>query len=112
VHELSLCGAIADIVTRRADGRPVEAVHLRIGQLRQVVPDTLEFCWSMVIADTALDGARLEVERIPAVVRCGQCGAEAPTDAPALACGACGGLDVDVVSGDEFVVTALDLTAV
>ena len=52
MHELALCGSIADIVDRRAAGRPVETVRLRIGELRQVVPDTLDYCWTMV-TDTA-----------------------------------------------------------
>ena len=54
----------------------VEVIHVQIGQLRQVVPDTLVFCWSLVTADTALDGSVLEVERIPALLKCRQCGAE------------------------------------
>lgn len=41
MHELAICGSIADIVKRRAADRQVAAVHLRIGQLRQIVPDTL-----------------------------------------------------------------------
>jgi hypothetical protein len=48
VHELSLCSAIADTVRDNTDGRRVERVNLRIGYLRQVVPETLEFCWGFI----------------------------------------------------------------
>lgn len=110
MHELSLCGAIADIVSRRAGDRGVETVHVRIGQLRQVVPSTLAFCWTMVTADSPLDGSALDVERVAATVHCRSCGEQRPVgDMIALACTACGALDVDVVAGDEFLVTALDL---
>jgi hypothetical protein len=37
MHELALCGAIAEIARRRAGERHVEVIHLRIGELRQVV---------------------------------------------------------------------------
>lgn len=110
MHELALCGAIADIVTRRAEGREVTAVHVRIGQLRQVVPDTLTYCWSMVAADTTLDGSVLEVEQIPVRLSCASCGAEEDLgDSLVLVCQLCASLDVTVVSGEELLVTALDL---
>lgn len=110
MHELSLCGAIADIVLRRAEERPVDVVHLRIGQLRQVVPDTLEFCWSMITSDTELDGSKLAIEHIPAVLHCRACQVEQCLgDIPTFACASCGGLDVSVVAGEEFLVTELEL---
>jgi hydrogenase nickel incorporation protein HypA/HybF len=77
VHELSICGAIADIVSRRAGDRHVRVINVRVGQLRQVVPDTLAYCWELVSADTFLDGSRLAIERVPARLHCRGCGSEA-----------------------------------
>jgi len=48
MHELSLCEAIAGVVKNHADGRHVDVVRVRIGALRQVVPESLSFCWSPV----------------------------------------------------------------
>jgi hydrogenase nickel incorporation protein HypA/HybF len=110
VHELSLCGAIAEIVARRAGDRRVRVVHLQIGQLRQVVPDALTFCWSMLTEDTDLDGSTLDVDRVAAVLSCRTCGARHDVpEPPAFACAGCGGLDVAVEAGEEFAVTALEL---
>lgn len=110
MHELSLCGAIADIATRRAGDRAVQVIHLQIGQLRQVVPDTLAFCWEMVTAETALSGSVLDVDRVDARLRCQACEAQFGLTEPlTFACSACGGVDVEVVAGEEFTVTALDL---
>ena len=110
MHELSLCGAIADIVARRAGERQVDVIHVRIGQLRQVVPDTLEFCWSMVSSGTELDGSALAISRIPAVLVYRSCGTEGGLgDDICFACSACGGVDVEVRAGEEFLVTELEL---
>lgn len=110
MHELSLCGAIADIATRRAGPRRIEAVHVRIGELRQVVPDTLSFCWELVVAQTDLDGSLLRVERVEARLGCRACGSQfGLADPPVFACASCGGLDVEVVAGEEFDVDAIDL---
>ncbi len=113
MHELSICGSIANIVTRHAAQRPVEAIHVRIGQLRQVVPDTLEYCWSLAAADTELGGSVLEVEIVPARVACRDCGQTTDIgDFPVVVCSACDSVNVSVVSGEEFLITALDLAKV
>lgn len=110
MHELSMCGSIADTVKRHAGDRPVAAIYLRIGRLRQVVPETLVYCWDLVSADTELEGATLEVEDVPASILCKSCGAACELDdLPLFLCSACGGVDLDVVSGEEFMITAIDL---
>lgn len=110
MHELSICGSIADIVNRHAGERRVETVHVRIGQLRQIVPDTLVYCWSIVSAETPLAGSNLEVERVPARIECRACGAVSEiVEFPLALCGSCGGAEVTVVSGEEFLITSLAL---
>lgn len=109
MHELSICRSIADVVARHADGRGVRTVHVRIGRLRQIVPDTLVYCWSLVCEQTALDGSRLAVESVPAEIRCRPCDVRRVLDEPLLLCAACGGTDVEVVAGEEFLVTTLEL---
>jgi hydrogenase nickel incorporation protein HypA/HybF len=110
VHELSICGSIADIVTRHAAGRPVKVINVRVGQLRQIVPDTLVYCWELVSAQTPLAGSRISVESVPARLRCRTCGDVTDVGAvPVFACGACGGIDTEVVSGEEFLITSLEL---
>jgi hydrogenase nickel incorporation protein HypA/HybF len=110
MHELSICASIADIATRHAAGRTVVAINLRIGQLRQIVPGTLVYCWELVSADTPLSGSRISVEYVPARVSCRGCQQVTEVGAvPLLACGGCGGSDVEVVSGEEFLITSLEL---
>jgi len=110
VHELSICGSIADIVARHAAGRPVKVINVRVGQLRQVVPDTLVYCWELVSAETPLAGSRIAVEEVPARIKCRACEHVTEVGAvPVFACGACGGFDAEVVSGEEFLITSLEL---
>ncbi len=109
VHELSVCGSLVDIVTRHAAGRTVRAVHLQVGQLRQIVPDTLVFCWGLVNADTPLASAQLHVETIPGAIRCRPCDRTQTLAEFVLVCESCGGSDVEVVAGEEFLITTLDL---
>ncbi len=112
MHELSLCEAIAHKVRQRAGGRPVSVVVIRVGHLRQVVPDAMEFSWMMLTDGTGLDGCRLEIEQVPATVDCGECGAESTLSAPILSCGSCGSTNVKLMTGEELMVVSLEIAEV
>jgi hydrogenase nickel incorporation protein HypA/HybF len=109
MHELSIAQAIVDVAARHAGERQVARVHVRVGQLRQVVPSALEFSFELCAHGTPVDGAVLELEVVPAGVRCRACHAESRPDGFPLACAACAGLDVVVTRGEELQVEALEL---
>ena len=71
MHELSLCRAIAETAIDHAGGRTIERIQLRIGHFRQVVPETLQFCWRMRSETTDLAGCELAGLRVPKRVRLG-----------------------------------------
>jgi hydrogenase nickel incorporation protein HypA/HybF len=109
VHELSLSSAIVNTVVKHADGRRVTVVELRVGRLRQVIPDTLEFYFEFVARGTVCEGARLEQEMIDARLRCIGCGHEWEIAIPAFRCPRCAGSDVEIASGNEFEVEAIEV---
>lgn len=112
MHELSLCRSIFTIVDRARADREVQVVHLQVGQLRQVVPATLEYCWSMVIEQTPLAGSRLDIDHVPVVLDCSDCGARTTVEhALVLTCASCGSGVITLHSGEEFMVTSMQLTA-
>ena len=106
---MSLAGAVVNTVRKHADGRPVVLVSMRIGRLRQVVIDTLEFYFEIVAKDTNCEGARLEIEDVPARLRCTRCDLEWEIELPAYICPNCGPGSVEVVSGEEFEVESIEI---
>jgi hydrogenase nickel incorporation protein HypA/HybF len=104
VHELSFARAIVDSVERHAAGQPVRVVSLRVGALRQVVPASLEFYVELVGRGTVCEGARVELEVVPARLAC--CGGE--WEPPGFRCPSCGG-GGQIVSGDEFLVESIEV---
>jgi hydrogenase nickel incorporation protein HypA/HybF len=107
MHELSLCGAIIDAVTRHADGAPVSKVSLRVGKLRQVQPASLDFYWDLVTEGTVCEGAELDQTVVPARARCSECGHEWEMDFPIFLCPACDAMKIEIVSGEEFEIEAI-----
>ena len=112
MHELSLSSAIVNTVVKHAAGRRVTVVDLRVGRLRQVVPDTLDFYFGFVAQGTVCEGATLNQELLAAVLRCRACEREWEIDFPAFRCPTCKGADVDVVSGNEFEVESIEIEEV
>jgi hydrogenase nickel incorporation protein HypA/HybF len=111
MHELSIASAIVAIAARHAAGRRVTAVEVRVGHLRQVVPDSLAFAFELVAEGTEIEGAQLVLHEVPAAGRCRTCATDGPLAAFPLRCEACGGLDVEVIGGEELLVDSLELEA-
>jgi hydrogenase nickel incorporation protein HypA/HybF len=120
MHELAVAQAIVAAAERHAEGRPVAIVRVRIGRLRQVVPEFLSFYFEVASKETQCEGAALEWERVPSILRCLGCGAEwDPAPPPAASgdelivrfrCLECESADHRVLSGDELIVESIDVT--
>jgi hydrogenase nickel incorporation protein HypA/HybF len=123
MHELSIASAIVDTVLRHARGRAVTGVHLRVGALRQVVPDSLDFYFGIVTRDTLCADATLELELVSALLRCAECGHEwdpAPAPAyegdplallPRFRCPDCRAAGAQVLQGNELEVESIEVVS-
>jgi hydrogenase nickel incorporation protein HypA/HybF len=98
MHEIGYCEGVLDAVERRAAGRPVARVGVRVGALHR-----FEQSFQLVEAGGVADGATTEVVTIPARASCRSCGADFQAADAAPACSTCGSPAVDVAGGDEVV---------
>lgn len=110
VHEVALSMQLAKVVAGAAKGRAVHTVHLRIGALRQVVPDTLSYAWSFVRRNVGLGEAELDIEWVPAVIECGNGHRAQVGPLDGLLCPQCH-QPGRVVSGEEFTIVDIDVDA-
>jgi hydrogenase nickel incorporation protein HypA/HybF len=109
MHELSIADAVVGIAARHAGDRRVTRVELKVGHLRQVVPQALEFAFGLVAEGTPVEGAELVMEIVPAAGRCRACGTESELPGFPLLCGICGSADLELTCGEELLVDALEL---
>ena len=107
MHELSIAGAVVDTALRHAEDRRVLVVTLRVGELRQVVPDSLAFYFEIVARDTLVAGARLEQIVVPVRMRCAGCGGDWEPELM-FRCPECGGAG-EVLAGDELEVDSIEV---
>ena len=126
MHELSVSQAIVDTALRHAGGRKVTVVDVRVGRLRQIVPDSLSFYFEIVARDTDVEGADLRIEQVGSELRCPACWCEwdpappplathetpgpgGPPPVPTFRCPTCGEAG-EVLTGGELEVESIEVS--
>jgi hydrogenase nickel incorporation protein HypA/HybF len=114
VHELSIAVSLVDAVCEQlpalGEGARVTAVHVRVGALAGVIPESLIFSFDVASADTPIAGARLAIEAIPIVAWCDRCGAERAVRSPQrLQCPECATPTPRLVAGRELELAAVEV---
>jgi hydrogenase nickel incorporation protein HypA/HybF len=109
MHELSVATAVLNTAIKHAGDRRVSVVSLRVGRLRQVVPDSLSFYFEIVARDTACEGADLQVREIETELQCRVCAHAWSPEIPAFRCPHCGDADVAVRAGEELEVDYIEV---
>ncbi|TNU94801.1 hydrogenase maturation nickel metallochaperone HypA [Eggerthella lenta] len=116
MHEMALVHQVVDAVVEHAEGigaKEVKAVHLTIGEGRDVVEDFMQGLFSFLARDTVAEHARLVVKRVPYTVRCNRCGCVFPLnvrDSSTWVCPDCGvERDYRLNSGMEFMIDRMQV---
>jgi hydrogenase nickel incorporation protein HypA/HybF len=100
---MSYSEGVLTAVERRAHGRPVARIGVRIGAVHRVVADAFDQSFRMAAAGTVAEGAATELVVVPVHGHCMDCRNEFDAADPAPACPACGSLDVAASGGDDVI---------
>ncbi|MCW2885929.1 MAG: hydrogenase nickel incorporation protein HypA/HybF [Streptosporangiaceae bacterium] len=65
MHEIGLCEALLDAVEKRAAGRQVTGVRVRIGTRHRVAEPALTQGFELIAAGSVADGAAIELVTVP-----------------------------------------------
>lgn len=109
MHEMSITQGIIDICEKHADGRRVLSLHVEIGELSSVVSEAVEFCFEACSSGTLLEGAQMNITRVPGMGCCQDCGAETPLTTLFDSCRNCGGFRFSILSGEEMQVREIEV---
>lgn len=109
MHEVGLCEDLLAAVERRAAGRSVARVALRVGTLHRVVEPALAQAFEMVSAGGVAEGATIDLVVVPATAVCRACSAQTSSADAITLCARCGSTDVEQASGDELLLESITL---
>jgi hydrogenase nickel incorporation protein HypA/HybF len=112
MHEMSYCEGVLEAVQRRAKGRPVVRVGVRIGAVHRVVADAFQQSFQLAATGGPAEGATTELVVIPVHGHCMDCRHDFDAPAPSPACPACGSLEVATDGGDEVILEWLEYSDV
>lgn len=113
MHEIGIVSGILKTVidaAREAGASRVVCVSLRIGDMCEVVPESLDFAWDVLREDDALtEQAELRVEELHPRSRCLVCGEEFAHDRFHLRCPLCGSADTHLLQGRELDIVSMEI---
>ena len=112
MHEYSIAQALVDQVVeiaRENRATRVTRAVVQVGKLRGIVPEILRWGFDICAADTVAQGAALEIEEVPILIRCQACGAENELDWPIYLCPACNSASVTQVKGNELFLLSMEI---
>ncbi|RMD70017.1 MAG: hydrogenase maturation nickel metallochaperone HypA [Gammaproteobacteria bacterium] len=112
MHEFAVCQALVKEVLALAErhgAKGISSIRLSLGPLSGVEPELLRHAYPLAAADTPASAAELLIEELPIRVRCQTCGAETEASPNRLLCGRCGDWHTQLLSGDEMLLTSVEL---
>lgn len=113
MHEMGIAMEVLRIaeeaVPAEMAGVRIQRIHLKVGQLSAVVPDSLRFCFEVAAKDTIADGAELAIEEVKVNARCKDCMHEWSVDEPVFVCPACDSGNIDLLSGRELNIESIEI---
>lgn len=112
MHEMSLAVALIDQVEQiveKEEASVVIKLKVSIGDLSGVEEEAFKLCFPSAAEGSSAEGAYLEIEHIPLVVKCRECGRKTNPEIPFIECGACHSPNVKIVEGRDFLISSVEL---
>jgi len=112
MHELAVTESIMQVAVEHAENAGatrITQINLVVGDLSSIVDDSVQFYFDFLSKGTIAEGASLCFTRIPARLRCRECGTEFEMQDMDWTCPHCGALGGVVVAGKEFYLDTLEV---
>lgn len=113
MHEMGIVSGILESVisvARTHGASRICQVNLRIGDIREVVPETLMFAWEVLREDDPLtQDCELAFEEVHPKSVCTACGLEFSHDRFHLRCPACGSAATKLLQGRELDIVSIEV---
>ena len=115
MHELPITESILKIVLKHAgvnDVRKVKVIHLEVGRLSDLEDEWIQRYFNYLSKGTLAEGAKIEIERTPIVMRCNGCSASYEWELAKMddvICPACGGKGGTLLSGREYTIKEIEV---
>jgi hydrogenase nickel incorporation protein HypA/HybF len=111
MHELRIAEDLSAIVLNTAFSKSllkVTKVNIIFGQMIQIVPDIFEFAFRETVRDTVAEGAELDIEIVPVIMKCLNCGNDFQVEENLFVCNICSSTDLGIIHGKELFIKSIE----
>ena len=98
-----------EAAAREAGAKRVCEIRVVVGEMREVIPDAMEFAFEALSPKTLCEGAVLTMTKVKPRSRCSQCGKEFEHDRFHWMCPACDSLATELLAGRELYIDAIEV---
>lgn len=112
MHELSVTQNILKVALQNAAQAKAERVlhvNLILGQFSDEREESIQFYWDELAAGTPAQGAVLHFKRVPAEMKCQDCGHSFSPNEETSECPACLSHRIRLISGDDVRLESIDV---
>jgi hydrogenase nickel incorporation protein HypA/HybF len=113
MHEISIVQNVLNIALDHAQRQGATKIHrlkLNVGELSGIMPESLEFAFSIVSSGTIAQEARLEINSIPVVCSCPMCNLNFQPIDLLYECPQCHQISTTFVQGRELEIECLEVS--
>lgn len=111
MHEFSIIEQVlktVEWVAKENNLSKVTKIILKIGKLRQVMPDFLQFAFESASADTIAKGATLEIKEVSIKIECLQCHHTFIANRNTYFCPTCRANQIKILTGKEILIESIE----
>ena len=112
MHEMSIAQSLINIIHEemvKNNASILRTVRLNVGEMSTVVPNSLEFCFSILTAKTPLEGVRLIMDIIPLKGYCRECEDTFKIENFLFVCPSCGNGQVETIEGKDLSIVEMEV---
>ena len=112
MHEMSIALNIINIAEEelhKSGGEKIIGINISVGKLSGVIIESLQFALKASMVAGPLSDAQVEIDEIPAKMRCHNCNHEFEADDFYTTCPNCDAFKHEIISGKELLINSLTI---
>ena len=112
MHEMSIAQSLVSILQEemtKHGASALRSVRLSVGEMSAIVPESLSFCFEIIIQGTPLEGAKLLMDRISLKGYCPQCDESFDIKDFVFVCPDCGNTAIQTIEGQELSIVEMEV---
>lgn len=112
MHEAAITDGLVRTLLREAQRHgvtTVKQVTIKVGQLKAIEPQALQFCFDMFSEGTIAEKAELVIEHLTPIARCKSCQVQFEVPKFQFRCPDCGDTNLELIQGEELFIESFEV---